>query len=626
MPSDARYLGLSKEELKNEDVTIIQCLKKLLVDRASRVKNNPLILDWTSDYYDPWSQSTVFYRLRDLYLIPLEQKYGITIIKESTREYITSRISEICEKGTDDNGNLLIGQPRERLGITANARAVMYYRGVLSNVDIDEISNLALNGTDVIFVEKRGIVDQLKHIADRHAIAFVSTQGHFAEYPRDLIVEIVKHDGYVIILTDFDCAGINIAENVISEVGNECVYIKNMQVQVIDRVKRLGIDMSTLDYFVDKGIDIETVDEYGNQITVTITSVEQLQKYCEENYPRASKGIKYQQPGLNVVSPIIDYLKDYMKYEQNPAHCKDYERFDYIVESFEHLTGLSLTDIISCIRRSITKKEELDDIKDIMSKRWMDKAKRIELDSVISVVNAVRFGEYVCDKLVELFPNRNGLRAVVEPTNYFGDKFTWFNDCTNIKELFEYITETGDKAVEQINKEINDYLQNVEGLLDINLEEASNEYNRICAIADDERIKEIDAKCSVLLQHLKSKDAISCSNNISEFELLVCEQAPKKQHDNKPEINIPLPTPRPTTKNEGSKNEGIMEKLERYELGGYRDLEDEDNDKLQHKIEYIKRYGSPALNKALERNGSKFIIDEVYKELSSTIGRPNRHT
>ncbi|MDQ6862221.1 MAG: hypothetical protein M3044_00205 [Thermoproteota archaeon] len=39
----------------------------------------------------------------------------------------------------------------------------------------------------------------------------------FAEYPKDLIREINEQDGRVAILTDFDCAGIHIAEKVISE-------------------------------------------------------------------------------------------------------------------------------------------------------------------------------------------------------------------------------------------------------------------------------------------------------------------------------------------------------------------------------------------------------------------------
>ncbi|HET7345607.1 MAG TPA: toprim domain-containing protein [Nitrososphaeraceae archaeon] len=548
LPSDARYLGLSKDEVKKADIAITKCLKKLLVERYLDVKKNPLILDWTSEYYDPWSQSTVFYRLRDLYLIPLEQKYGISLIKDTTREYITGMISEICESARDERGKLLIGLPRERLGITANARAVMYYRGALMNVDIDEIPNLALKGTDVIFVEKRGVVDQLRHIADAYAIAFVSTQGHFAEYPKDLITEIVKNDGYVIILTDFDCAGIHIAENVISEVGNEYVTINNnntagnnLQIQVADRVKRMGIDMNTLDYFVKNGLTVSTADSEGNPIAVTITSREQLQKYCEESYPKPSKG-KKPQPALNVVSPIIDYLRKYMQYEKNPALHKDYRRLEYIAESFEYLTGLPLEKIIRYSIGYLSKKDEQDGIKDLMSKRPTHKAKRIELDSVISVVTAVKFGEYVTDTLIELFPNRNGLRAIDKPVSYFGDKFAWFSDCPNIMGLWKFITDAGDKAVEPINEEINDEFQNIDGLLDINLVEAENEYDRAYTMADDEIIRSIEFMCGILLKRLTqtrsgSGSTVAAVEEIS--KLLVRGPEAEKQHDNNQNNNRP---------------------------------------------------------------------------------------
>ena len=58
----------------------------------------------------------------------------------------------------------------------------------------------------------------VKYIGDTYGFAFVNTQGHFAEYPKDLIREIIENGGNVLILTDFDCSGIHIAEKVISDV------------------------------------------------------------------------------------------------------------------------------------------------------------------------------------------------------------------------------------------------------------------------------------------------------------------------------------------------------------------------------------------------------------------------
>jgi hypothetical protein len=289
LPPKSSYTGLSRREEK-EKRTTIECLRELLGIRWNMVKANPLILDPSSDFYDPWSQSTVWYYLREEYLLPLEKKYGIVIIKENTRDDVTAAISEECER--------LPGSPtRERLGIFVSPRATMYFRGRWYNVDIKEIPALAGKGTDVVFIEKRGVVEQIKHISDIHGVAFVNTQGHFAEYPRDLVPDIIRKGGYVVILTDFDCAGIHIAERVISELAGIHVDVESHgfknsgieQIAVTDRIKRLGVDLDTLDYFVSKGIK----DKEGK----LITSREELQEIVQESYPKHQEAEK-QQPGL----------------------------------------------------------------------------------------------------------------------------------------------------------------------------------------------------------------------------------------------------------------------------------------------------------------------------------------
>ena len=97
--------------------SVTECLRKLLRKRWEDVRRNPGILDPSSEDYDAMTQSTVWYNLRKQYLLPIEEKYGVTIIKENTREDVTSKISTICE--TD-----LEGHPkREQLGIFASPRA-----------------------------------------------------------------------------------------------------------------------------------------------------------------------------------------------------------------------------------------------------------------------------------------------------------------------------------------------------------------------------------------------------------------------------------------------------------------------------------------------------------------------
>lgn len=257
----------------------------------------------------------------------MENDYKITIIKQGTRKEVTAKVTEICET--------LPGSPkREQLGIFASPRATMYFRGSWLGVDIRDIPELSKKGAVVLFVEKRGVVDQIKHIADRYGIAIVNTQGHLSEYAKDLIPKIIEKDGYVAILTDFDCAGISIAEKVIKEIIDEEILSEEI---VDSKIKRLGIVPEDLDYFLE------------NLSNPKIKKREQLQKMVEEPYPRQSKEDRQQQPGTNVVNPIIEFAVDYYIYNQKPGWGlvqKD-KRYEYIYNNFQYLTGLKLDEIIT---------------------------------------------------------------------------------------------------------------------------------------------------------------------------------------------------------------------------------------------------------------------------------------
>jgi hypothetical protein len=273
---------------------VTACLDELLQRRWNDVRRNPKILDRYSSDYDPWTQSTVWYHLREEYLLPIERDHGVVMIKDNTRKDVTAMISERCEK--------LKGSPtREQLGIFASPRATMYVNGRWFRVDIDDIPELAGKGTDVIFIEKQGVVEIIKDLADIYGIAFVNTQGHFADYPRDLVPEIIENGGNVVILTDFDCAGIHIAERIIADDvyvdyidsdGNVSLEPKDGYLNRYhygERVKRLGIDFDTLDYFllqaktdekegIKKGIRIKVRNGDGEFIEKVITTRKELQK------------------------------------------------------------------------------------------------------------------------------------------------------------------------------------------------------------------------------------------------------------------------------------------------------------------------------------------------------------
>jgi hypothetical protein len=511
--------------------SVIECLREFLKKRWEDVRRNPSILDPNSEDYDAMTQSTVWYNLRKQYLLPIEEKYVVTIIKENTREDVTAKISSICE-------NDLEGHPkREQLGIFASPRATMYVDGSWHNVDIDEIPALAKKGTDVVFVEKRGIVEIVKYIADMYGFAFVNTQGHFAEYPKDLIREIIENGGNVAILTDFDCAGIHIAEKVISDVIGEeytefefeedkifevkdIVFESSSPFEIIDaslappeklpanvreakysktadksqeprypeysgRVVRLGIDIQTLQYFVSKDILMTNKENTHKDLNL---GVGKMKERVGEEYPKHTDP-KKQQPGKNVITPIITYAKLYHSYLKNPTNpsLSRYKRYEYIYDNFEYLTGISLDDLYS------------EDMERVIENRKT--ARRIEMDSVIEDVKPPAFAQFICGKIQEFFPVRNYNRAIKPPTGYFGDKFNILPE--SIKKLFLHITSAADAAAKPTEQHIELEQMAVNGLFNVSNTKEANK-NRISeAVAQHTKMKIINSKCAEALDNLE---------------------------------------------------------------------------------------------------------------------------
>jgi 5S rRNA maturation endonuclease (ribonuclease M5) len=491
------------------------CLRQLLEKRWDDVRRNPGILDHNSNDYDPWTQSTVWYHLREEYLLPIEERYHITVIKENTRDDMTQKISEICESDLEGNPT------REQLAIFASPRATLYFDGTWHNVDIDDIPSLAGKGTDVVFIEKRGALEIVKYIGDDYGIAFVNTQGHFAEYPKDLIREINEQDGRVAILTDFDCAGIHIAEKVISEdiesendaykkkistkdlvlnlphtiaemdtappeqlKADEDYMGKHYELQKLaspkytDRVRRLGIDADTLAYFVRKEIQEKGIEDEINDEELYNERLEQFQQEVEEPYPKASDPEK-QQPGKNVITPIIRYARLYHSFLTNPGDLnrQGYKRYEYIYNNLEYLTGISPNDIWEKDPKPIE-----------------GRARRIEIDSVIKVVRASKFAQFILDKLQEFFPDRNYNRAIKPLTEYYAEKFHILPDST--QKLLLYIKKIAEMAAKPTQDEIESELEQIDGMLYLPDEEAEIEKRISEAVSANSDMKILDEKIS----------------------------------------------------------------------------------------------------------------------------------
>jgi hypothetical protein len=155
----------------------------------------------------------VWYRLLSIF-----EQNGM---KKPSREWVKKLIKKAC----DD-----FGVTRESLNIFAGARAVMYFQGNWSSVKFDDVKSLARNGTDILFIEKMGIVEIFTEHADKYGMAIVNTQGLLTEYGKDLMKEAQRQGGHVAILSDYDDHGLLLASKV-------------------PDIPRIGIDERTFHYF-----------------------------------------------------------------------------------------------------------------------------------------------------------------------------------------------------------------------------------------------------------------------------------------------------------------------------------------------------------------------------------------
>jgi hypothetical protein len=158
-------------------------------------------------------------------------------MKRPSRGWVKALIKKVC----DD-----LGVTRESLNIFAGARATMYFDGNWSSVKFDDLRTLAQNGTDIVFIEKMGVVEVLTEHADKYGVAIVNTSGHLTEYGKQLMREAEMQGGHVVIFSDYDDHGLLIASKV-------------------PDIPRIGIDEDILRYF---GLDRDALSVEGQQVLV----------------------------------------------------------------------------------------------------------------------------------------------------------------------------------------------------------------------------------------------------------------------------------------------------------------------------------------------------------------------
>jgi hypothetical protein len=183
-------------------------VREFINDRIKQVNADPSLKD-----EGRLTLSTCFYHIR-----PELLRAGIKFAPSTRKTIQVDYIKEICEER---------GYKRADLGIIAADRAEFYFKGGLYNVGVDAAySSLADNGTDVLIIEKEGVVEALGPYADKYGIALMYTRGFPSEYAK----ELSEYSGAnVALLTDYDPAGVMIGEDLSS-------------------IPRIGVDFETLEY------------------------------------------------------------------------------------------------------------------------------------------------------------------------------------------------------------------------------------------------------------------------------------------------------------------------------------------------------------------------------------------
>lgn len=191
-------------------------------------------------------QQSLWYKARNDYLVrrPGESEPDVS------RKYFIEKVRQICAA---------MGVSREKLGIFAAERAILYFRGSRTGVSLESIAEVFRYGSDLIAVEKEGICVVLEPLAAEYGIALLNSRGQLVDYAEQVIAEARKSGARVFLLTDMDDAGFVIGNNLegidrlgvdsrmIQELARETGYVTTDEVKEF----RKGIEEKANFYFTN---------------------------------------------------------------------------------------------------------------------------------------------------------------------------------------------------------------------------------------------------------------------------------------------------------------------------------------------------------------------------------------
>jgi hypothetical protein len=296
------------------------------------------------------SQSDIFYATRML----LINVYGYTD-KEINRDYLTRSIRDESAK---------LGVTREQIGIIAADRAQLYFKGKWFDVGLDEIDTLVDYGTDMVIIEKEGIIMRVSPYSNKNRISLLNTRGFLVEYASKLAKLANEKGCNISIIVDWDVSGL-------------LIFLKLRK--IIPGLKRIGVDFETLE---DLGLNLEDVQE---EYTPNKDHLDPLKKELddaiedaringnqdkEEEYISLKRYLSYLKTNRIEINSITAQLKDNEKFYnwiedklRDAFPDRDFTRMDVIPEYVTPNDLQGINDIIKEIGTAAFKprREELQD-------------------------------------------------------------------------------------------------------------------------------------------------------------------------------------------------------------------------------------------------------------------------
>ena len=226
---------------------------------------------------------------------------------------------------------------------------------------------------------------------------------------------------------------------------------------------------------------------------------------------------KYGVALVNTIGFLTEYAKDLMKAAKrsgaNIAILTDYEDYGlsivasamkeaYILrigineETFRYF-GLNRDSL------SVSSKRRLKNFGYLKHFKHLDKeflrTKRVEIDAVLAAVGNERFWEYIMKKLIELSPTRDYNRAISMPANE-----TLYDK--SLQDLWTYTNLYVESIVKEEKTQIQDELENVEGMIDVDEKNKEIQTRMENKLSDNEGMKLMVSKIDELLKALPKID------------------------------------------------------------------------------------------------------------------------